>query len=110
MGRGRARLRHAHPSGPQQRLADRAAGNDGVEDAADAADEGQVRGGNGPLLRERAQVVTLLPATALAEYLDDVAKSLRPFQPIGLQAGFDTVGIPGMDGADHFIMLRYGKV
>src|ERR1017187_102037 len=57
MGCGRARLRHANTSGSQQRLADRAADDYGVEGAFDAAEERGFRGRNRLLLRERGQSV-----------------------------------------------------
>src|ERR1035438_4345671 len=110
MGRGRARLCHANQGRPQQQLADRAAGNNGMENAFDAADQRGLPGRDRPLLRERTQAVTLLPASSLAEYLDDVAEPLRPFEPVGLQARLHPVRIAGMDATDYLVMLRYREV
>src|SRR6266702_6061462 len=110
MGRGRTRFRNANTSGPQRRLADRAADNHRVEGAFNTAEQRGVRSSNRPLLRERAQALALLPATALAEYFDDVAEPLRPLEPVDLQARLNPVGIAGMDAANHLFMLRYREV
>ena len=59
---GREGLRDADPRRQGRRLADDSA-DDRVEEDVDAADEGRVRGGDGPLLRQRQQDVAAEAAT-----------------------------------------------